>query len=225
MDTRSVSPWSMLNLRWNPFGEPPPQAVRDLVVLDDEEEIVEHLKCPNAVLQILGKAGRGKTTRLRLINHRFPLVPYVYLAEDEPLPSLPTVAPQPGRGPAFLLDEAQRLPRRRRRRLFRSLRRTGSTLALASHEDLSAELDAEGLRTRTVKVSGLDEHRLIQILQRRLDWARASGGPLPTPNRAMARELIDEFGDDLRSMLDHLYERYQELLYQKERERRWPSVS
>ncbi|MBW3563145.1 MAG: hypothetical protein KY459_00285 [Acidobacteria bacterium] len=219
-----VSPWSRLNLRRNPFGEPPLDVVGDLIVLSNEAELLDWLAKPRAVLQFLGEAGRGKTARLRLLQRRFRGAPYVYLAEDEPLPSLPRLEARPGGGPALLLDEAQRLPRRRRRRLFREARRTGATLVLASHEDLTDELRAKGLVSRTITVSGLDEDLLLEIVSRRLERARAGDGSLPVMSRAIARDLVEQYGDDLRSLLDQLYEDYQNMLRSSEKETQWRNV-
>lgn len=221
---RAVSPWTRLNLRWNPFGEPPVEAVGDLIVVPDETELLDWLRRRRAIIQFLGSGGRGKTARLRLIQCRFPAVPYVYLAEGEPPPTLPRLVTPPEGGPALLLDEAQRLPSRRRRRLFREASRTGSVLVLASHQDLDDELCAEDLISHTIIVEGLDEERLMEIVNRRLEWARAGDGPLPMLSRRETRELVDRFGDDLRSLLDELYENYQDLLRRTEKEKRWRDV-
>lgn len=208
----SVSPWRRLNLCRNPFGEPPAEEAGDLVVLPQAEELVAPLGRPRSVVQILGECGRGKTARMRFLERRFPGTPYVYLAENEPLPELPEIEPRSKGGPALLLDEAQRLPRRRRRRLFRRAARLGASLALASHEDLAAELDAHGFQSRTVRVHGLTVDHLLSIVERRLEWARAAPGPVPGLDRDAPRQLLERFGDDLRSLLDHLYEDYQNRL-------------
>lgn len=216
----AASPWARLNLRWNPFGEPPPEEAASLVVLPEAGELASHLERPAAALQLLGRCGRGKTARLRHLQARFPTTPYLYLPEDGPLPTLPRRESQqpPGaasRGPALLptllLDEAQRLPRHRRRRLFRSLAREGAALALAAHRDLTRELESAGLAVRTQVVAGLRPRQLQAVLERRLEWSRRGPGPLPDLEPG-PEELIERFGDDLRSILDHLYERWQEHL-------------
>lgn len=221
---RLVSPWRRFHLRRNPFGEPPAEDAGDLVVLPDGEDLVRTLRRPGAAIQILGHQGRGKTARMRFLQRRFPECPYVYLAEDEPLPDLPKIEPRSGGGPALLLDEAQRLPPRRRRRLFRRTARVGAALALTSHEDLAREMEAGGLTTRTVRVEGLTVDHLLAVVERRLEWARAAPGPIPGLDRTDARRLVDRFGDDLRSLLDHLYETYQDRLHRHEEETPWRSA-
>ena len=197
--------------------------VADLIVLPEERDLVRILGQPRAAIQILGEAGRGKTARLRLLERRFAGVPYVYLGDDEPVPDLPGISPRKGGGPALLLDEAQRLPRRLRRRLFRQVADCGSSLAVASHEDFSLELESAGLAVETISVSGLEVERLLSIANLRIESAREDLGPLPSLSREAARELIEVYGDDLRSLLDRLYEDYQELLRRSEEET-WRSV-
>lgn len=221
-----VSPWARLGLRRNPFGEPPPEDAGALIVAPEVEGLAEHLRRAGSAVQVLGQEGRGKTARLRALGLRFPAAPYAYLPEDGPLPELPRVGKAKPSVPALLLDEAQRLPRRRRRRLFRTLAERGATLGLASHQDLRRELEDAGLGVETTVAAGLDPERLLAIVERRLEWARLERAdrPPPRPSHAQAEELIRRFGDDLRGLLDHLYEVYQERLSTGGDER-WPSAT
>lgn len=214
---RELFPWARLGLRWNPFGEPPEEDRAGLIVLPEAGELAAPLERPRRVVQLLGHAGRGKTARLRWLERHFPGTPYLYLGEDEPLPTLPWIQAAPSREtrPALLLDEAQRLPRRRRRRLFRQVARRGRSLGVSSHRDLTDEMEAAGLEVTTRVVAGLSVTRLLAILDRRLEWARradAEAGAVPRLDHREARRLLDRFGDDLRGLLDSLYEHYQALL-------------
>jgi hypothetical protein len=182
--------------------------VADLIVLPEADELAAWLLGPGRMIQFLGDAGRGKTARLRRLGLLFPDAHYIYLAEGEPPPALPQ--PKPAAGAVFvLLDEAQRLPRRRRRHLFRSTARAGASLVLAAHEDVAGEAEAEGLECRTRTVAGLDTEQLLAVIDRRLEWARCPGGQPPRIRRPEAERLIQCYRDDLRSALDHLYEVYQ----------------
>ncbi len=205
----STSPWHRAGLRWNPFGEPPPEDLSALIVPTEPAAPADWLRQPRAVQQYLGEAGRGKTARLRHLYALFPEAPYVYLAEDEPLPALPDPAGVPG-PLALLLDEAQRLPPRRRRRLFAAVARSGRSLVMASHADLSAEATGAGLTCWTVHIAGLSAGDLLAILRRRIAWARLEDAAPALPKPGDAQDLIAECGDDIRSILDTLYERYQD---------------
>jgi hypothetical protein len=191
-----ASPWQHLNLRRNPFGEPPEDCLPELVVAD-VDTMVEWLERPRHALQLIGECGRGKSARLHAIRSRMQAL-YVYLAEGAPIPSLP----QSGR---LLLDEGQRLPRRRRRALFARL----ESVAVATHEDLTGELEAAGWQVLAIEVGGVDGRLFEKILERRLEWARFGPGPLPKLPADQQADLLRRHGDDLRSALDELYEIYQ----------------
>jgi hypothetical protein len=81
---------------------------------------------------------------------------------------------------------------------------------MASHADLSAEATGAGLTCWTVRIAGLSAGDLLAILRRRIAWARLDDAAPALPQPGDAQELIEEFGDDIRSILDTLYERYQD---------------
>lgn len=193
----SASPWAAWNLRFNPFGEPPAEDIPGLIV-EDLDELKAWVKRPAHALQFLGEQGRGKTARLRALEAHLGF-PYIYLGEGEPIPSLPQ------RG-GLLLDEAQRLPKRERRVLFGSIEQ----LVISSHQDVESELVAAGWTVKTIEVGGLGPGRLNAILERRIEWARRNVGPLPRVELHTQRELIRRHGDNLRAILDDLYENFQQ---------------
>ena len=215
--SRRASPWAALGLRRNPFGEPPADEVAELVVPDESDPPPGLLDRPGVALQVLGEAGRGKTARLRWLAARYPRAPYVYLPAGGRRPRLPAISGVAG-PVALLLDEAQRLPRRARRRLFRSVSRHGLSLALASHDDLEGELAASGLTPTTTVVAGLTPEQLLRIVDRRIDRVRLPAGEPLRLDRDDAARLIRRHGDDLRGILDRLYEVYQLALGQREGE-------
>lgn len=194
IDGSPATPWATWNLRRNPFGEPPSEDLPGLVVAD-VEGLLEWLGRPGHALQFIGAAGRGKSSHLQALRGQVPHVPYVYLAEGED-------RMRPFEGAQLLLDEAQRLPRRRRRRLFGGL----GWLALATHEDLTRDLEATGWVVRTIEVGGLSRERLQAVVARRLEWARRGPGPIPRVRASAIEMLLQRHGDDLRSILDDLYE-------------------
>lgn len=207
------SPWASWNLRRNPFGEPPPEDLPSLVVAN-VDELADWLCRPRHTIQFIGHAGRGKSSHLRALQGRLAHVPFVYLGEGED-----RVPPVEGR--ELLLDEAQRLPRARRRLLFQAL----DWLALSTHEDLTRDLEAGGWTVWTVEVGGLGRERLETVLARRLEWARRGPGPLPRLPRATLDELLRRHGDDLRAILDDLYEATQTaVMGAGAGETEWPSV-
>jgi ABC-type uncharacterized transport system YnjBCD ATPase subunit len=181
-----------LNLRFNPFGE-----------LDPEERARVAVLPPlgvrsGEVVQVMGEAGRGKTTHLLAWHAAIPASGYEYVPEGSDrlrTLSLPAV---------FFADEAQRLCRRDLDRLFCSVDR----LVIATHADL-APLARRPVRTLVLE--GLDLDKLEGIVSRRIEAARRGTGPVPSLSRASLAALIRRFGDDLRSLEAHLYEVFQSL--------------
>ncbi len=194
-----AAPFAHLNLRRNPFGEPELSQRAALAVVR-VEPFVKRLKQPGYAVQFLGDKGRGKTTHLLAILQHFPNAAYVHIGEGQ-RPRIP-------RGQPLLIDEIQRLPRRRRRRVFRR----PVSLAIGTHEDVGAELARAGFDVQTVEAAAsLDADRLQQILNRRIQWARRSPGPIPSLTIETARELIQRFGDDIRAVEWYMYEVFQDL--------------
>lgn len=194
-----AAPFAHLNLRRNPFGELELSQRAALAVVR-VEPFVERLKQPGYAVQFLGGKGRGKTTHLLAILQHFPDAAYVHIGEGQ-RPRIP-------RGQPLMIDEIQRLPRRRRRRVFRR----HVSLAIATHEDVGAELARAGFDVQTIEAAAsLDAGRLRQILNRRIQWARRGSGPLPSVTIETARELIGRFGDHVRAVEWHMYEVFQDL--------------
>lgn len=192
-------PYAHLNLRHNPFGElTESQRVHLAVVCVDS--IVGLLRDPKQVVQYVGEKGHGKTTHLLKLRAAFPSCGYVHIPEGERR-SVPA-------GDPVLVDEAQRLTRWQRRRLFREDR----ALVLGTHQDFHAELQKAGRQITTISACGQTSlNRLRQIVIDRIEFARRDLGPVPTvPDRTLKRLLQSE-GGDIRSMLQILYDALQKM--------------
>lgn len=181
-----------LNLRRNPFGEAPREERATLAEVDLP------LPLPGEALQVLGEAGHGKSTHLLALAARLEGATYEYVPEG----ARAFRAPLDARGP-LCLDEAQRV----KPRLLRALFRTGRTLVLGTHADLSPHA---GRPLRTVRLEGpVPLERLRRIVARRLEWARRGPGPVPLPADDTLRALIARHAGDVRAIEGELYERYQ----------------
>lgn len=183
-------PFLELNLTRNPFGELTRQE-RARVATVPGLTIAAH-----EVVQVLGRAGRGKTTHLLAWHVAHPGASYEYLGEGESV----SVTRSPG--DPFFVDEAQRLTERELARLFDTVPR----LVLGTHRDLSGHTTRS---VRTLELSGLDTEKLGKIVELRIEAARRRSGPVPTLDREALGKLIDEHGDDLRSIEARLYDAFQ----------------
>ena len=192
-----MNPYRRLNLTRNPFGELTRLERAELSICSIEPWLTQ-LQGPDAsqqVIQFIGECGRGKSTHLLAIEQQLPGARYIYLPIDAPLPPIPSHRP-------LLIDEAQRLSKRVRRRVFEQ----GGPLVLGTHENLASEISAEGLKVTTVHVATLlTVTRLQEMLHARIESSRLGPGTLPYISMARCQRLIDTFGDDVRSMEHHLY--------------------
>lgn len=169
----------------------------------DLNPIAARARDPRSAVQLIGDAGRGKTTHLLSLHHRLPDSAYVYLPEDEPCPAIPA-------GNPLLIDEAQRLPRAVRRAVIRS----ELPLVLATHRDLTSTLRRGGYQVLTRRIGGEpDPRRLRKLLNRRVRWCRLNDGPVPELSQADARDLVARFGSDIRAIEAFLYDRVQQQAY------------
>jgi len=194
-------PWARFNLHRNPFGELSSEERSELAVVEVDDWL-EMLRKPMCAVQFIGACGRGKTTRMLKLRSRLPESSYTYIPEDLPCPPIEL-------GNPVLIDEAQRLPRAARRRVFNS----GCSLVIATHRNLERVLRKHGYRVITEHVgAGNGPHLVLESLNRRIEASRLGKGPVPTLSLCDAKALVKEFGSDIRSMENKLYVLFQECL-------------
>ncbi len=189
-----------LNLRRNPFGE---FSVADrcsvMQPVCDLKKMANKLKQRRYAVQFIGHQGRGKSTHLHALHQLCDGVPFTYIAEGES-PNIPPA-------PIVFVDESQRLSPHKRKEMFRRQ----SSFAIATHEDHQLEFDRYQIVSETHHIGGIDNNRLIQILNERIESSRRGPGPLPTISRTSTHTLITRYDDNLRDMFEYLYDVFQNL--------------
>ncbi len=210
----AVGPFAHLNLSRNPFGELTRETRGELAVVSEFQFAgwLERLNSGDRfALQFIGPSGHGKTTHLLALRCHLARAEYLYLPEDGPQPRVPDARP-------LLLDEAQRLSKWRRWRLMHGR----GPLVLGTHADLSPALRRYGWEIETVMVTTLDSaERTLEILNRRIEAARAGPGDVPCLELSQAIRLQQRFGGDLRSIEQFLYLQFQQLAWEQAT---WPLV-
>jgi len=192
-------PYNHLNLKQNPFGELDFTELQALTTVD-AYSVVKKLMEPGFAVQYIGKKGRGKTSNLLALHRFFPSSPYVRVK----MKGKNGIPP----GTPLFIDEAQNLSLWRRLRLFNRNR----SYVIGTHEDLGKELKAKGLDFQSIYPGkNLNVAKLARIFQIRIEHARRGPGPVPQIKYGTIQELMDKYHDDLRSMEDELYERFQSL--------------
>ncbi|GAB5444589.1 MAG: hypothetical protein Fues2KO_49380 [Fuerstiella sp.] len=192
-------PYEQLNVRHNPFGELTEAERAELAVVDIDDAC-DFLRRPHSAVQCLGEKGFGKTTHLLAIRLRFKEAGYVHIPEGERA-AVPDGSP-------ILVDEAQRLTWRQRRRVFPESR----PLVLGTHRDFESALRRAGRNVRTIQVhQSTTADRIYELLNRRIEHARRSSLPVPSIRPATVQQLQERFGSDVRAMLGWMYERFETL--------------
>lgn len=197
-------PFHELGLRGNPFRALTDDEWADIAILPDE--ITEILTHGFTHLQILGERGHGKTTILLALAARFKRegipIAYEYLREGQTHFVSDTLALN-----VFLLDEAQRLDARERKRLLACA--NDLHLVLGSHVDLTHAFAPHALTT--LRLDSLTREHLTAILQRRLDYfaLNKTSGISFTPDAITY--LHEHFDGNLRAIEHLLYEVLQRL--------------
>lgn len=210
--SRNYFPFFCLGFRSNPFRALTGEEWAGIAVLP--ETVAAALTQSEKHLQILGAAGRGKTTALRAIQAREKTEGRAAAYEYLPLGKRRFSTLVRGLG-LFCLDEAQRLDAWERRRLVRTAAaREAARLVLAGHEDLTPLFAKHRIPLTTVRLDTVSVAHIQQLLEKRLDFFALS--PPPSSPRVTFRAdalewLCDVFGSDLRAAEHLLYEVFQEL--------------
>lgn len=208
------SPYHRYNLRRNPFGELAQQERAELAVVEIQDDWLAFLGRKRVVLQFIGPCGHGKTTHLLAIQQVVfsGNAEYVYLPEDGPQPRVGSHRP-------MIVDEAQRLSFWQLRRILRM----GGPLVFGTHNDLSVAIRRCGLEVETIDVAaGSSPERLVEILNRRVESSRLSGGTIPLISVDQASRLQTQFGANVRAIEHFLYEQFQRCVLEKTT---WPPAS
>ncbi len=196
-----------LGYRRNPFGALTAEEWADVAVLPGVT--VPLLLSSVGHWQILGPQGCGKTTSLLGLQGHFAhhgwRAGYEYLPEGQSW-----FASDPGEMDYFLLDEAQRLQRRERRRLLDLVRQGGFRLIVSSHEDLTPVFARANVPLSTVSLTTqVSPEHYQAVLVKRLNYFALPGVPQVTLGETAVHFLYETFGENLREAEYFLYEVWQ----------------
>lgn len=192
-------PFAHLNLQQNPFGELTRETRGELAVIE-VEPIVDHLN-RDAVVQLVGPRGCGKSTALHALDTRFDATAYRRVPRDGEVETWPETS-------ILLADEVQFLNRGTRLDLWRR----DTPLAVATHTDYTDEIETAGKIAETLELGdrrSIDD--LETIFHRRIEAHRREEGEIPTIARPAVRRLRERYGANCRAMENHLYEVFQTL--------------
>lgn len=194
-----------LNLRRNPFGELTADERRDLALVDlsdVESFLAVSITAPlQPAVQILGEKGFGKTTHLLALQKVFPESSYTWIPAERSVPVDVSGTP-------VLIDEAQRLTWRQRRRLWKQR----VPLILATHRNFVRSLRRAGRSVYTFSAARhTNPERICRMANSRIEMVRRTSAPVPAISPAFAARLSLQYGADIRAICQSLYDTFQNL--------------
>ena len=160
-----------MGLNGNPFRVADESELAKLYVAPmatGDKSAHEIARSSDPVTQIIAPRGWGKSTLLFALREEFETLGvrchYAYCSPKKPVRwQVPDVATR-----AVLIDEAQRLGQRTRRRVRHWREQTGGRIVTATHEDLSEDL---GPSIHTVHLPAADAELIARMFLARVQWA------------------------------------------------------
>jgi hypothetical protein len=207
MELDRFFPFQRIGFECNPFRSLTREKVPRLAIIPEEVKKVCWESADH--LQILGVAGSGKTTLLLgICGGEYwddQVSGYEYLGEDDQSYQTDLQALD-----VYLLDEAQRLDQSSLHRLITQANE-GPRLIFSSHRDLSSEFRRDGLNLRSVVIETPSRVQINNILFKRLFYFSLGDFPKVDFTGDAIDFLYQTFGSDIRTMIDLLYEVFQDL--------------
>ncbi len=196
-----------LGYRKNPFGALTQEEWTAVSFLPDEVE--EALAEGTAHIQLLGRNGCGKTSALLQMAARLEAsgqtAAYEYIPEGQNW-----FEKGNGRFDVFILDEAQRLNWRQRRRWLKLGR--AHRLIFSSHADLTPYFKRRGWPLRRFDVAAaVTPATYAAWIERRLTFFAIPQTPAVTITPGASQFLYDTFGPNMREAEYFMYEVWQGL--------------
>ena len=192
-------PYIHLNLRYNPFGELPPET-RAVLAIADVEHFVPLLHQRKMAVQFTGDSGTGKSTHLLALHRNFPDAPFFKVYCGTITKKIPL--------DIVFIDEMQFLTKRLRNSIFKKV----NALAFTTHIDFSEELSRVGFTVTTITpADSLNVKHLQRVFITRIEAARRAEGPIPSVLESTIIKLIGTYKSDIRAMEVYLYDLFQSM--------------
>ncbi len=189
--------------QYNPFSGILEDDIGDVIVPKFKSTIlISKLKSTNNLaLEFIGKQGRGKTTHLKYLQQQLPQFPIYLLNSRSKFSDISTDT-----SPTIFVDSIHHLNIADRIRLFRQT----NNIVYTTHWNRQLECLIAKKNKHTIRFKGIDVNTLRTILNNRLESAshQKLDHSITFTNKE-ADLLIQQFGDNYRGIINHLYESYQ----------------
>ncbi len=190
------------NFKYNPFSGVLDEDIEEtLVPRFDVAEMIKIVKQSDSLaIEFIGKQGRGKTSHLVFLQNQLEEYPMFLLNKNASIDKILN-----HESDVVFVDSIHHLSFLNRVKIFKMKR----IVIYTTH--WTRVLDCFLIRRKMYKIRfrGINAEILLELINRRFQIASFSGLEKSEMSYDEAEQLINQFGDNYRGIINHLYEIYQ----------------
>ncbi len=192
------------DFNYNPFGGlSDDESFRVIVPNRHVDQIIADIdNSAKQVIELVDKKGRGKTTHLKYIRSLIGTGDLFELSKRENFRNELLSGPRE----LLFIDSIHHLPLLDRLKLYKLV----DKLVITTHISRAFEYSFSGVKYKGYRFGGVNKDQLQLVLQRRMELAM-SNTILPKISEKDIDKLLSIYGDDFRSILKFLYQKYSDL--------------
>ena len=190
-----------LTYHFNPFGGLNTEELEQVFVPRSfSQTILKDLQNDVKVIELVGAKGRGKTTHLRWLQQQCPTYPIFLLNHKSAFSAIAVST-----APIIFVDSVHHLSIRQRIQLYQSK----SKIVLTTHWRRFLEYKMAGVQYKSYSFKGIDVDSLTSIIRNRIALSTNTQKEQIHFDQTIIHRLIQEYGDNYRGILNHLYDQFQ----------------
>jgi len=185
----------------NPFGGISDEELLEVIIPKyDLEKSIELLSRPEPIiLQFVGKKGRGKTTHLRAL-HQMLIDADIYLLDNHSSHFIKNKPEQ-----LTFIDNTHLLSWKKRLQIWKNI---NTSFVITTHRSRNLEFYFCKRVYKTYYFEGITPEKLETIIKKRVTQFSCLAYTDIKVNEVILQQLIVKFGDDIRGILNFLYDQY-----------------
>lgn len=190
------------NYKYNPFSGVLEDDIENILVPNfNVDQIIHKIKNSDALaLEFLGKMGRGKTTHLVYLQKQLNMYPIFLLNHTSTVRDIMNDASN-----IVFIDSIHHLNFLDRIKVLKQKK----VVIYTTHWSRKLDCILSRKKLHTIKFKGINENKLLKVINKRLQLAALNGSDYNTYSLKDVQLLIQQFGDNYRGIINHLYEKYQ----------------
>lgn len=194
-----------LKEKWafNPFAGVLENDLEKIIIAKfDVESMLKQIQQSESIaIEFVGRQGRGKTSNLMYLQKQIPQYPIFLLNANTKAVKL-----FQNKSEIVFVDSIHHLSIFDRLKLFR----TKKVIVYTTHWSRKLECILVGKKHQAIRFKGITKEVLRRILNKRLQFAAINKlKPKDKFTDQESYQLIQQFGDNYRGIINHLYEKYQ----------------